>query len=68
MANKEIDIDNHRKSRSKKKIENSLIGGKRFDEIEQSDFANYQEYSDYLKNFKVKKKKLVDLQRSIEGD
>jgi hypothetical protein len=67
MASKKIDIDDYGEGRSKQ-IETALTGGKRFDEIEQSNFANYQVYSDYLEKLRSKKDKLVDLQRAIEKD
>jgi hypothetical protein len=67
MANKEIDIDDYTEGRSKQ-IEIALTKGKRFDEIEQSDFANYQEYEDCLKKLRATKDKLVDFQRAVEKD
>jgi hypothetical protein len=66
MANGEIDIDDYSDGRSKQ-IEVALAGS-RFEEVKQSNFANYQEYTDYLKDLRVKKEKLVGLQRAIEKD
>jgi len=67
ITNKEIDLDNYSNGRSKQ-IEVLLTNGKRFDELKQSDYSNYQAYNDTLKELKQKKKTILELKEAVDKD